>query len=158
VKAAACPTCGRPLDEHDRHIRFTLPDPVLEVPDSERTWQAPDMMQVDGVGSFLRALLPVRLTGGYRVTFGVWLLVHPDDLQRAFRVWQEPDFVGFSVDGWLGNAVRPWGLLGKPVHAQVRDPDQIPYIDTSTDPLVARVLAEEWPHEDILAVLRWRCA
>jgi hypothetical protein len=29
------------------------------------------------VGAFLRALLPVQLTGGYTVTFGVWVGVHP---------------------------------------------------------------------------------
>lgn len=47
------------------------------------------MMQIPGVGPFVRAVLVVRLTGGYAVTDGVW--VHPGDLQRAFRLWQEPE-------------------------------------------------------------------
>ena len=44
------------------------------------------MMQVPEVGPLLRALLPVHLSGGYTLTFGLWLLVRPDDLQRAFRL------------------------------------------------------------------------
>jgi len=31
------PTCGRALDVHDRHLRFALPDPVLETPAREKT-------------------------------------------------------------------------------------------------------------------------
>lgn len=70
----ACPTCGRPVDAHDRHVRFRLPDPVLAVPDQERTegtWLSHAdanqsvMMMVPTVGTFVRSLLPVRLTGGY---------------------------------------------------------------------------------------------
>ena len=48
------------------------------------------MMLVPNVGPFVRALPPFGLTGGYTVTFGVWVAVHPDDLQRAFAVWCEP--------------------------------------------------------------------
>jgi hypothetical protein len=37
----ACSICGRPLEEHDRHVRFVLPEPVLAIPAEERqarTW------------------------------------------------------------------------------------------------------------------------
>ena len=44
------------------------------------------MMQIPGVGPFIRALLVVRLVGEYAVTYGVWAGVHRGDLQRAFRV------------------------------------------------------------------------
>jgi len=30
------------------------------------------MMQVPGLGAFVGGLLPVRLTGGHTVTYGVW--------------------------------------------------------------------------------------
>jgi hypothetical protein len=55
-----CPTCGRPLDEHDRHVRFRVPDPVLAVDGWEAlpdTWLSdPDpgkavMMQVPGLAA-----------------------------------------------------------------------------------------------------------
>ncbi|AZS44410.1 hypothetical protein BWL13_01999 [Microbacterium oleivorans] len=72
---------GHELDEYDRHIRFRLPDPVLAHPGSEYaddTWGLIDgdpmqssFLMVQHVGCFLRALLPVQLTGGYSVTFGV---------------------------------------------------------------------------------------
>jgi len=32
-----CTTCGRPVDLHDQHRRFLLPNPVLDLPDQERT-------------------------------------------------------------------------------------------------------------------------
>jgi hypothetical protein len=87
--ANAADECGRPLEVHDRHVRFGMPDPVLEAPDQDRVNGASlshgdanssVMMQTPGVGSFVRALLPVDLTGGYTVTFGVWVGVDPDEL------------------------------------------------------------------------------
>ena len=77
-----CPTCGRRLDEHRRHLRFRLP--VLEVPEedrADRTWGNDVMMQVQAVGCFVRILIPVRLTGGYTVTYGAWLAV----MRRVLR-------------------------------------------------------------------------
>jgi hypothetical protein len=69
-----------------------LPDPVLQLPDrdaADGVWKSePDpnravMMMVPNLGGFLRALLPVHLSGGDTVAFGVWVGVHPDDLKRA---------------------------------------------------------------------------
>src|SRR5260370_41417659 len=82
MEPLACVTCGRALDAHDRHVRFKFPDPVLAASEDQRgkAWQSdPDanravMMQVPEVGPFVRALLPVHLSGGYTLTFGLWLL------------------------------------------------------------------------------------
>lgn len=61
---ASCPTCGRPLDEHDKNVRFRLPDPVLATPDWEGldgTWLSESdpnlavMMLVPDVGSLCDA-------------------------------------------------------------------------------------------------------
>lgn len=111
------------------------------------------MMQVPNVGAFVRALLPIRLSGGYTLTFGVWLAIHPDDLQRAARLWWSPQYAELRLDGWLANVVPPWALLAAPVTAVVRDPDQTPYCDQSAEPMLARILAEEWPHEEVLSAL-----
>ena len=111
------------------------------------------MMQLPGVGPFVRCLLPVHLTGGYTVTFGVWLAVHPDDLQRAFRVWWEPAYADLVLDGYLANKLPVWGLLAAPAVARVRDENQRPYVEESSDEMLARVLAEEWQHEELLASL-----
>jgi len=62
VATDTCPSCGRPRDAHDRHVRYTLPDPVLALRRREKTpgtWmthKAPHqsvMMQVPNVGSFV---------------------------------------------------------------------------------------------------------
>lgn len=153
---ARCPTCGRALDSHDRHLRFGLPEPVRSIPEEDRqdrTWQVEDMMQVQGCGAFIRALLPVKLTGDHSVTFGVWLAVHPEDLQRAFRVWWEPEYQAFAVDAWLANDLPVWGLLAAPVRAEVRRESEVPYVVSSQDPDMARVLAGEWDHELVLSAL-----
>jgi len=111
------------------------------------------MMQVPNVGAFVRALLPVHLTDGFTVTFGVWLAVRPDDLQHAFRLWWEPSYRDLVLEGWLGNALPRWGLLTAPATASVRDVDQTPYVSNSSDPTLSQVLTREWPHEDVLAGL-----
>jgi hypothetical protein len=157
VKVAdqTCAQCGRVLDAHDRHVRFGLPDPVLDrsrggLP--EGTWlshadpRTSVMMRVPGLGAFVRALLLVRLTGGHTVTYGVWVSTSPADLQRAFAVWWQPEYARLKLDGVLANAPQPWGLLAAPVSLVVRDPDQTPYCVDSPDLLRSRVLTEQWPH------------
>jgi hypothetical protein len=157
-----CAQCGRVLDAQDRHVRFGLPDPVLDrsragLPDG--TWmnhadpRTSVMMQVPTLGAFVRALLPVRLTGGHIVTYGVWVGIDPRDMQRAFAVWCQPEYTGLVLKGVLANALQPWGLLGAPVSLVVRDPDQTPYCAESPDPLLSRVLTEQWPHADIIHAL-----
>ena len=154
-----CPSCGRPLDVHDRHVRFTLPDPVLATEGGEHVpgaWLSHEdawtsvMMQIPGVGPFVRCLLPVRLSGGHSVTFGVWVGISPEDLQRTFRLWWAPEYAGLVLDGRLANALPGWGLLAAPVRATVRNTDETPYCTGSPDPVLARLLTEEWPHEDVL--------
>jgi len=159
MSADTCPSCGRALDAHDRHIRFTLPDPVLDLPDQERTpdtWLSHGtpresvMMQVPGAGAFVRVLLPVQLDGGYRVTFGAWLGIHPAQLQPTFAVWWEPEYTDLRLEGFLANKIAPWGLLAAPVIATVRNPDETPYLTESPDPTLTAVLTNTWPHEKVL--------
>ena len=139
-----------------------LPDPVLDAADQEPspgTWMSHDdaetsvMMQVDGIGAFVRALLSVRLTDGHELTFGLWLGVSPEDLQRAHRDWWEPSYSSLVLDGLIANDVQPWGLLGKPARAVVRDPNETPYLDSSDDHLVQHVLSDEWDHDYVLDAL-----
>ncbi len=159
MTAAGCPSCGRLLDLHNRHVRFTLPDPVLDAPGKETTpgtWishgNARDsaMMQVPNVGAFVRALLPIKLTEGHTVTFGVWLAVDPRELRSVFDVWWEPEYRDLRLTGRLANTIPPWGMLAAPVETVVRDPDETPYCESSEDPQLDRVLRGEWPHDLVL--------
>ncbi len=147
------------LDDHDRHVRYTVPDSLLSIPNWETTpgvWMTDEpldkqvLLQVPGVGAFVRALLPVRLTGGFAVTFGLWLAVDPADLKRAYELWWEPEYQDLAFDGWLANDIPVWGLVGTPVRAAVRSADQTPYCVESSDETLAAVLRDEWAHDLIL--------
>lgn len=154
--AAGCPSCGRTLEAHDQHVRFGLPDPVLAIPVDERagrTWETEVMMQVEGLGAFVRALLPVRLEGGHMLTFGLWLGVAPADMHRALEQWWSPSYKDLVLDGFIANEVWPWGILAKPARAVVRDPDATPYIDSSTDHEMQHVITDTWPHQFVMDAL-----
>jgi hypothetical protein len=154
-----CEICGRLVDDHDRNVRFRLPDPVLAHPQQERapgSWlshgsaEPSVMMQIPGIGAFVRALLAVKLTGGHTVTYGVWTGIAPQDLQRAFQTWWQPEYQDLRLEGLLANSVQPWGMLAAPVTLAVRDREQTPYCERSTDPVLSQVLSKEWPHEEVL--------
>lgn len=156
-----CAECGRPTDDHDRHVRFRVPDPVLaagEAPAEDLWTTDPDplravLLQRQGVGAFVRCLLPVELSGGYTVTFGVWVAVHPHDLQRAFRAWHAESYPELVLEGRLANALPVWGLLAAPVRAGVRVVDETPYVMSSSDDVLQEVLTRRWSHEQVLAAL-----
>ncbi|CAM3943887.1 DUF2199 domain-containing protein [Kibdelosporangium persicum] len=154
-----CPTCGNEMDAHDRHVRFLLPEPVLAVSGQENapgTWLSHStphesvMMQVPGAGAFVRALLPIKLEQGHAITYGVWLAIDPSKLQSVFAAWWSPEYKDLKITGFLANSIPPWGMLGSPVEAIVRDPDETPYCDRSSDPQLNRVLHDEWPHDVVL--------
>ena len=149
-----CAACASPVDALDRHLRYELPDAVLDLPEEERAagmWtEGPDprtavMLEVPGIGSFVRCLLPVRLDDGGSLTYGVWLGVSGEALRRAFDVWWAPPYAHLQLEGSLANDVPPGGTLGSDVEAVVRNLDHTPYITASAHPVVQRLLAEVWP-------------
>ena len=159
---STCSVCDRATDSHDRHVRFRLPEPVVRTPDQDKahgTWKTAEdpneavMMMVPDIGAFVRALLPVRLTGGHTVTFGVWVGVHPDDLERAFESWWAPEYAELRMDGLLANALPGWQVLGAPVSLAVTDPDTTPYCVVSSDAGLSAVLTTTWDHDLVLADL-----
>jgi hypothetical protein len=158
MSVARCAHCGRPTEEHSRHLRFKLPEPVLAVPPDERpsrVWGNDVMMMVRDVGAFVRVLVPVRLSGGYTVTFGAWLGVHPDDLRHAYEVWNEPQYSHLELSGRLANKLPPWDeeTYGRPLVAVVRNVDEVPYASASADESLQRILTDEWEHELVLAAV-----
>ncbi len=157
VTDRTCPTCGRPLDEHNRHVRFLLPEPVLAIPEPERadlTWGNDVLMQVQGVGAFVRVLIPIRLVGGYTLTYGAWLSVHPVDLRRAWEVWVTPAYEELRLSGMMANRLPGWEAesYGTPAVAAVLNVDHAPYVVESPDAFLRRVITDEWPHDILDAV------
>lgn len=132
---------------------------MLDLPDGEATdgiWlsagtaREASLMQVPDLGCFVRAQLPIKLTGGYSLTYGVWVCVHPDDLQHAFKIWWSPEYDDLRLAGYLANRIEPWDVLGKPIEIAVRNSDQNPWCESSTDPVLASILSEEWDHTTVL--------
>ena len=60
------------------------------------------MVAVPNLGSFVRALFPVRMTGGYCLTYGVWVGVEPPDMERVFAEWWAPTYPQTDFAGSLG--------------------------------------------------------
>jgi phage protein U len=138
--------------------RIELPDALWQLPPDRREsglWQHDGLCRMDGVGAFVGCLMPVRLSGDTALTFGVWLAVPAEALDRARRVWGTPEYTGLRLTGTLANAVQPWGgeLLDAPAHAEVRDPDRLPYLAASDHPLLSRVLGEVWDRDGVLSAL-----
>ena len=156
-----CELCGHSIDEHDRNIRFVWPDPVVNadaLPESDIWMSGADpsssvMMQVNGIGAFVRALLRVKLTGGYTITYGVWIGIDPHNLQTVLETWWSPAYRELVLDGRLANRIEPWGLLAAPVRLGVLDEDSIPFCLGSDDDRLGGVLSDEWNHEFVLTAL-----
>ena len=132
-----------------------MPEPVLTVPAEDRealTWGNDVLMQVQGVGAFVRILVPIKLTGGYTMTYGAWLGVHPDDLRRAWEVWRTPEYTELRLHGLLANILPSCGsdTYGKPLEAAVLDVDHVPYAVNSPDEFMRRLLQDQWPHDMVL--------
>jgi hypothetical protein len=127
------------------------------VPEAERgqTWGGEEgpFLQVDNIGAFVRVLLPIKLTGGYSLTVGTWLAINPSELGHLWEVWNTNQYADLVLDGYLGNAIEPWGssVLRAPVSAVVRNVDEIPWLESSTNPDLEQVLSAEWPHDPILS-------
>lgn len=53
----------------------------------------------------------------------------------------------------MANSIKPCsdGLLGAPATAQVRNPDEIPYVVGSDHPFLAHVLAGTWERHEVLS-------
>lgn len=160
-KQHTCGMCGMKTAAHNRDVRFRLPDPVLESAEQHRvedSWLSdPDpnkatLMQIPNISPFLRALLPIKLEGGHEFRFGVWIAIHPDDLQHAYRVWNTPEYSDLKLTGYLANRIKPWNLFAASVNLAVLDPEQTPYCVSSANEELNDVLTKEWPH-DILASL-----
>ena len=128
---------------------------MLEVPPDERpsrTWGSDPLIQVQGVGAFVRVLLPIRLTGGFSLTVGTWLAINPALLRSVWETWETTAYSTMVLEGFLANKIPPWGasVLGAPTTAVVRDPSQNPYLSSSPQPDLNAVLSNEWPHNEIL--------
>ena len=153
-----CSHCKQRVDDRDIHFRFTLPDPLFEIPTAEREQRVRgegDIVGAAGIGMFARVLLLVTLSGGYRITYGTWLgLMDEAEFNRARALWHAPEYPSMVLKGVLANAIEPWGgPLMTWARVVVRDPNEVPYVDTIDDERMAEVLTASWPRSWVLSAI-----
>jgi hypothetical protein len=149
-----CSCCGAPLDPVDLDIRLELPDPILALSPEHRStvWGDRNFQQADGVGAFIRCLMPVALSGQATVTYSVWLGVPADQLRQAYAEWETPAYADLKLDGVIANAVKPWpDLFGDAAQAEVRDLNSLPYLVARQNSVLSRVLTQVWDRDDVLS-------
>ena len=149
-----CPCCGKDIRSVQREIKLELPEAVLQVPAPDRKRRVgvggSSFMQLDLKRFFVRALLPVRLSDGHEFHFGVWLETDEDTSRLLWEAWDLHEYTHARLRGKLANSVPPWNeaVLDSPCVASARNADQLPYITSSTEPLLASVLTTPWPREE----------
>jgi hypothetical protein len=138
---------GRPLS-----VTFEQPDVVSQIePVLLETWGGDPFLAIKDVGFFVRVILPVKLSDGYSVDFGTWLEIFSEDFRTAWRTWNFPEYRDLVFEGYIANDIAPWGRLPHAlVRATVRDMAQVPVLTSCEDETIGRILADEWPHADVL--------
>ena len=154
-----CACCGHDLDEHDRHVRFRLPDRVAQLPDAEHTAgiglsdsdpMRADFLEAGALGCFVRSLLTIPLTEGYALTYGAWVKVTPETAQRIGRLWGSDLYVSLRFEGTLANELPLLGHLDAPVSAAVVLADSLPKVVGSTNDRLAADLRGPHDHGSML--------
>jgi hypothetical protein len=154
ARLAPCPNCGIAPDPEGKpfSITFEQPDVIEEIPEELLdTWGADPFLAIKDIGFFVRVILPVKLTDGYGVHFGTWLEVHSEDFRTAWQQWNFPEYKDLAIDGYVANDIAPWGKIPHAlVKATVVDMAEVPYLTSSDNEAISKILADTWPHDDVL--------
>ncbi len=141
---------NRPLER-----TFGLPDDIFRLSLEERAARAKigeSIARLDG-RFFVRSLFPRSVEGHGVWSFGLWIEVAKDDLERISRAWDDPTaYLALRFTGRLANDLtaehQPGAVLGAPVEVAVKTADVKPYVHASSDPEVAALLARVWPRDE----------
>jgi hypothetical protein len=153
-----CSYCQQPVQGRELDFRFKLPDPIFEIPEAERPQRvrdSGDVVGAQGVGVFVRVMLPVRLTEDFQITYGTWLsLRNRRDFDRARRLWHSEEYPSLVLEGVLANAIEPWGQpLMTRARVAVKDVNQVPYVEAIYDDSMAKVITDIWPRTWVLSAI-----
>ncbi|MEU9804492.1 DUF2199 domain-containing protein [Mycobacterium sp. NPDC050853] len=152
VSLIRCSCCGYLIEWENRiDIGFQLPDPARDLPQDTIHRPAKAFVKASGIGRFLRCLLNVTLSGDVELALGVWIQISSPDYKHCRRIWEEDEYASLTVHGTLANGIEPWAAaFGANVTAVVQDPDHLPVIVDSSDPLVIQMLSEAWDRDEVL--------
>jgi hypothetical protein len=145
-----CGCCGGEITSTDRiDYRLNRPDPLIGLPGEQLGAPTGGLLVGPDGDSYLRCLLPVRLTGGVELVFGAWMQISKVDAMYAHAVWDnDSEYKNLRVSGTFANFIAPWDLVGTPVEAAVLNADELPYY--TSHPL----LEHEWDRDEILTHIR----
>ena len=150
-----CACCGISPDPRGRpfSITFEQPDVISQIePELLDTWGGDPFLAIKNVGFFVRVILPVKLSDGFAIDFGTWLEVQNEDFRTAWRTWNAPEYADLTLEGCVANAILPWGEMPfKLVKAVVRDVEKVPYLVSSDEESISKILTRTWPHAEVLA-------
>jgi hypothetical protein len=156
-KSKICYCCGQELPAENMAWDYLYPDDVAELTDDQRaaqiTFQSRAVI-VSDVGSFIRAILPVRLDVGPVASLGVWLAIISeadyDRIMAAGRTGGDA-WALLTFSGRVANHVEPWPeVFGAMAMVVVSGPGPAPRITDSTDSMLREVLTKQWPHREFL--------
>lgn len=145
-----CGCCGADITTTGRiDYRLNRPEQLIGVPAEQLGAPTGGLLVGPGGDSYLRCLLPVRLTGGTELVFGAWMQISKVDAMYAHAVWDnDNEYRNLHVAGTFANFIAPWDLLGTPVEAAVLNADELPYY--TSHPLLER----EWDRDEVLSCIR----
>lgn len=145
-----CGCCGGEITSTDRiDYRLNRPDPLIGLPGEQLAAPTGGLLAGPDGDSYLRCLLPVRLTGGVELVFGAWMQISKVDAMYAHAVWDnDSEYKNLRVSGTFANFIAPWDLVGTPVEAAVLNADELPYY--TSHPL----LEHEWDRDEVLTHIR----
>lgn len=145
-----CGCCGGEITSTGRiDYRLNRPDPLIGLPGEQLGAPTGGLLVGPDGGSYLRCLLPVRLTGAVELVFGAWMQISKVDAMYAHAVWDnDSEYKNLRVSGTFANFIAPWDLVGTPVEAAVLNADELPYY--TSHPL----LEHEWDRDEVLTHIR----
>jgi hypothetical protein len=149
-----CSCCGISPDPEGKpfSITFEKPDVVFQIePELLDTWGDDPFLAIKDVGFFLRVILPVQLTDGFSVNFGTWLEISAEDFRTAWQTWNFPEYKDLEIEGYIGNEIKPFSEFPHGlVKATVRKMEEVPYLTSSRNEVISRILTETHPHAEVL--------
>ncbi|MCP2241455.1 hypothetical protein [Lentzea aerocolonigenes] len=145
-----CGCCGADITSTDRiDYRLNRPEQLIGVPAEQLGAPTGGLLVGPDGDSYLRCLLPVRLTGGVELVFGAWMQISKVDAMYAHAVWDnDAEYANLHVSGKFANIIQPWDLLGVPVEAAVLNTDELPYFTSHP------ALEQEWDRDEVLCRIR----
>ncbi|XZE36948.1 DUF2199 domain-containing protein [Pirellulaceae bacterium SH501] len=153
-----CEQCGCPISDHPRDFRSEWPERLVKLPTNdwfERKWGNDDLLEVEGVGSYIRIVIKVRVKNAEPVTYRVWLEVFPEDLLRAWEIWNSPAYNLIKMKGVLANRLAGWSetILHQMLEVEVQAPNELPVAVASPHAELNKIITSEWDESVVLTAI-----